>query len=105
MAMLGDILAAARRSSGGIDRWLAAEHPALHDAARAAAAAEETSVSGLARIAVADFARHATEEDWATLTSRLRESDDPGAACLRAILEWRLAVVRAPAPLSEGPRP
>jgi hypothetical protein len=102
MPMLGDVLAAARRSSGGVERWLAADHPPLLAAVSAAAAQEGASVSGFTRIAVADFGRDAAEEDWATLTSRLRDSADPGAACLRAILEWRLRAARAPARLSEG---
>jgi hypothetical protein len=101
MAMLGDILAAASRSSGVVDGWLEADHPDLYRRVAAAAATEATSASGFARIAVADFSRDAGEEDWASLVSRLRGGTDPGTACLHAILEWRLGQ-RADAGSSKG---
>lgn len=96
MAMLGDILAAASRSTGGVERWLLADHPRLHEAVGKAAASEGTSVSGFARVAVADFSERASEEDWASLTSRLRDSQDPGVACLLTMLEWRIAADPGP---------
>ena len=80
MAMLGDILAAARLA--------------------AAALAEDATPTAYLRIAVADFGRFASEEDWATLTSRLRDAEAPGTACLVAMLEWRLA--RSPVIPAEG---
>lgn len=96
MAMLGDILAAASRSTGGVERWLRADHPRLHEAVDQAAASEGTSVSGFARMAVVDFSELANEEDWASLTSRLRDSPDPGVACLLTMLEWRIAAKPPP---------
>ena len=103
MPMLGDILAAARRSAPEVERWLAQADPDLAARLRAAAAAEGETPAAWLRIAVADFGRFADEETWATLTSRLRDSADPGAACVLAMLAWRLADT-APAPsLSEGP--
>jgi hypothetical protein len=89
MAMLGDILAASRQSATGVERWLAAERPSLHAALTAAARREGGSVASFVRATVADFAARADEEDWAALTSRLRAAEDPGAACLLAMLEWR----------------
>jgi hypothetical protein len=91
MAMLGDILAAARQSASGVERWLSARHPGLHAEVAEAARREGASVAAFARMAVADFSLRADEEAWASLSSRLRDSGDPGAACLRAMLEWRLA--------------
>ena len=41
---------------------------------------------------MADFNRFAPEEDWATLTSSLRDTDDPGTTCLLAMVHWRLTV-------------
>ena len=93
--LLGDLLAAARRSAGGFGPSLRNAHPDL--AARLAAAAEvdgETPSAWL-RIAVADFDRHAGEEEWTTLISRLRDAPDPGETCLLAMLEWRLAAAGA----------
>jgi hypothetical protein len=92
MPMLGDILASARHSAAGLEQWLSAHHPVLLEMIAAAAVREGTTVGGFARTAVADYAQYAGEEDWATLTSRLRDSGDPGSACLLAMLEWRLAI-------------
>lgn len=90
MPMLGDVLAAARRSSAGFARWLDAADPEL--AARVAEAASRWGVgeTGFVRTAMADFSRFASEEDWASLTSHLRNSDDPGTACLLGMTHWRL---------------
>lgn len=90
MPMLGDILAAARDSAGGFQAWLRQADPSL--AARVAQAAARTGLTptSYVRAAVADFSRFAGEEDWATLTSSLRESGDPGALCLLAMVHWRL---------------
>lgn len=93
--MLGDLLAAARRSAPGIGRWLEAAHPALAARLAAAAEAEGVTPAGFVRIAVADFGRFATEDDWTTLISRLRDDADPGATCLLAMLDWRLAAGEA----------
>jgi hypothetical protein len=101
MPMLGDILAAARRSAPEVERWLAEAGPDLAARLRAAAAAEGETPAAWLRIAAADFDRFASEEDWATLTSRLRDAAAPGTACLVAMLEWRLA--RSPAIPAEGP--
>jgi hypothetical protein len=102
MAMLGDVLAAARRSAADAEAWLRAADPGAADRLRAAADAAGETPAGYLRIAVADFTRFASEEDWATLTSRLRDSDGPGTTCILAMLEWRLAQT-APVPCpSEG---
>jgi hypothetical protein len=78
--LLGDMLAQARRAAVILD-------PAL----RAAVEREGEAPGVYARLAVADFERYASEEDWASLVSRLRQADDPGAACLDAMVRWRLA--------------
>lgn len=90
MPMLGDMLAAARDSSGGFHRWLVVSDPELAAGVEQAAAASELSVTAYVRAAVADFARLAAEEDWATLVSSLRDSEDPGSTCLLAMVHWRL---------------
>jgi hypothetical protein len=101
MPMLGDLLAAARRSAAALEGWLREKDPALAARLQAAAAAEGETPAAYLRIAVADFGRFASEEDWATLVSRLRDSPDPGSAYLVAILEWRLAPAAA-VPSVEG---
>lgn len=90
MPMLGDLLAAARDGAGRFHPWLQASDPALAAAVAQAAARIGVGPAAFVRIAVADFARLADEEDWATLISSLRESDDPGTVCLLAMVHWRL---------------
>jgi hypothetical protein len=90
MPMLGDMLAAARDASGSFQAWLSSSEPVL--AGRVADAASQAGVSptSYVRSAVADFSRFASEEDWATLTSSMRDSHDPGTICLLAMVHWRL---------------
>ena len=90
MPMLGDLLAAARNGAGGFQEWLKASDPEL--AAQVTLAAERIGVTptGYVRAAIADFTRFAAEEDWATLTSSLRDNSDPGTICLLAMVHWRL---------------
>lgn len=97
--MLGDILAAARHAEIDVGRWLEEAEPALAARFAEAAAAEGETARSFVRLAVADFGRFASEEDWATVVSRLRAVADPGMTCLVAMLEWRLArpAPRAPA--------
>lgn len=92
MAMLGDLLAAARDAAGEFQGWLQATDPELAQTVALAAAREGLTPAGLVRAAVADFSRFAAEEDWATLTSSLRDTDDPGTTCLLAMVRWRLTV-------------
>ncbi len=97
MPMLGDILAAARDASGDFARWLRAVDPDLADEIAAAADREVTTPTAFVRVAVADFSRFAFEEDWSTLVSRMRDSEDPGTACLIVMVRWRLAAAAEPA--------
>jgi hypothetical protein len=90
MPMLGDLLAAAREGAGRFPPWLEASDPVLADAVAEAARRIGVSPAAFVRIAVADFAQLAGEEDWATLISSLRSSDDPGTVCLHAMVHWRL---------------
>jgi hypothetical protein len=90
MPMLGDMLAAARDSAGGFQAWLQKSDPGLADKVAVAAAATGVPPTSYVRAAVADFSRFAAEEDWATLTSSLRDSDDPGTICVLAMVHWRL---------------
>lgn len=92
MVMLGDLLAAARDGAGNFQLWLKVRDPGLASRVEAAANAAAVTPSAYIRGAVADFARLATEEDWATLTSSLKQTDDPGTVCLLAMVDWRLTV-------------
>jgi hypothetical protein len=83
--MLGDMLAAANAAMPHLDRWLATDAE-LQRRLQAVAAAEERSAGSCVRAAVAAFAREASDEDWATLASRLRGSEDPGGTCLHVML-------------------
>lgn len=90
MPMLGDMLAAARNSSGSFQEWLQRSDPALAAQVMRAASAQGMTPTGYVRAAMSDFNRFAAEEDWATLTSSLRDTDDPGTVCLLAMVHWRL---------------
>lgn len=90
MLMLGDLLAAARKRSGSFQAWLKATDPTLALQIGDAAAALGLTPTGYIRVAVADFSRFAPEEDWATITSSMRDSDDPGTICLLGMVHWRL---------------
>ena len=92
MPMLGDMLAAARNSSGSFQAWLERSDPRLAAEVARAAAGQGMTPTGYVRAAMADFNRFAAEEDWATLTSSLRDTDDPGTVCLLAMVHWRLTV-------------
>ena len=101
MMMLGDILALTRRSGASCQDWLVATDAGLATQIVHAAGHEATDFGGYVGLAVADFTEHASAEDWATLTSRLRTADDPGRACIVTMIKWRLAAtgtVTAPAP-------
>lgn len=89
--MLGDILAAARDRSGAFAAWLEAADPALSRSVAHTARRDGTTPEGVARGAVAEFSRSASEEEWAGLMSKLRDSDDPGMACLDRMVRWRIA--------------
>ena len=92
MVMLGDLLAAARDAAGDFQAWLHGSDPELAQAVASAATREGLTPAGFVRAAVADFSRFAAEEDWATLTSSLRDTADPGTICLLAMVHWRLTV-------------
>ena len=90
--MLGDLLAAARDSAGAFQLWLESSDPGLAAEVAIVAEREQMSPAGFVRAAVTEFSRFAAEEDWATLTSSIRDSSDPGAVCLLAMVHWRLNV-------------
>ena len=90
MPMLGDILAAAREGAGNFQLWLTLAQPELAAMVETAADADQMTPTSYVRSAISDFTRFASEEDWATLTSALKRSEDPGTACLIAMVDWRL---------------
>ena len=89
--LLGDILGQARRAAGAFETWLTRVEPELADETAAAASAAGLSIGNYARMAVSDFSRLASEEDWASLVSAMRDSGDPGITCLTAMVGWRLS--------------
>lgn len=103
MPMLGDMLAAARNSSSSFLEWVERSDPALASDMNQAAEVHGLTPIGYVRTAVADFNRFASEEDWATLTSTMKTTDDPGTLCLLGMVHWRLTV-RGCAEHSSNPR-
>lgn len=90
MPMLGDMLAAARDSAASFHAWLDRSDPSLAEQVRSAAGEEGCSPTSYIRAAMSDFQRFAAEEDWATLISSLRDSEDPGTVFLLGMVHWRL---------------
>ncbi|WP_265570989.1 hypothetical protein [Sphingomicrobium nitratireducens] len=86
--MVGDILAAAARDAAGFANWL--EEEDVEMAAKCRAAANGGPLDKWVRGAVTWFELHASADDWATLTTRMRESDAPGKALLATMVERRL---------------
>jgi hypothetical protein len=93
MATLGDMLGSARRSAAGFQKWAEAAAPELVDDVKEATAGSDECFTGFVRAAIADFGRFADAEDWAQLSRMVRNSDDPGLACLVAMVRWRLAAL------------
>lgn len=92
--MLGEVLTAARKSGKGMQDWLAPAEPEIWAALGQAAEAEGMDHAAYVQLAVADFSNSASEEDWATMISRIRDAQDPGQACLLSMITWRLSGVR-----------
>ena len=90
MPMMGDLLAAARDNAGGFEKWLECADRDAAGRLRNAASANNVTPSAFVRKSVAEFSRFAAEEDWSTLISGMRDSDDPGMTCLLAMVDWRL---------------
>ena len=90
MPMLCDMLAAARDSSGHFQAWLERSDPELAKEVQRVSTLHGMSPTGYVRAAMSDFNRFASEEDWATLTSSLKTTDDPGTLCLLGMVHWRL---------------
>lgn len=90
MPTLGDILGAARSSAGSFQAMIAETDPDLAARLADAAARESMTATSFVRAAVSEFSRFASEEDWATLVSSVRDANDPGAVCLAAMVHWRL---------------
>jgi hypothetical protein len=84
-ATLGQLLAGARQRSGQFAAWLEQADPDLAARLAASLAPGESPVSRV-RVALADFTADASESDWATLISALRDAGDPGLEMLRRIL-------------------
>lgn len=91
MGLLGDLLADARRDAGRFVACIDAVDPALALSLGEAAARLDLDPGAFVRLALGDFARLASEEDWATLMSGIRDSGDPGMTCLAGMVEWRIA--------------
>jgi len=83
--MLGDILREARGAASVLDPALCARIHSLGE-----------DPGAFARGAVSSFERFASEEDWATMVSAMRNAADPGKACLETMVRWRLQRTGAP---------
>lgn len=89
MATLGQLLSAAADPQS-LQRWIEAS-PGLARAIDSVRGGADLAPALVARRAVAEFSEAAGEEDWARLMTRIRQSDDPGRACLETMLGWKAA--------------
>lgn len=92
MPTLGDLLAAARRDAAGFEDWIGGTDPDFASALAQAARSHALAPAAFVRMAVGDFSRFASEEDWASLVSGIRDAPDPGMTCLCLMVRWRLSV-------------
>lgn len=92
MAMLGQLLATASDPQA-LARWLE-DSPGLARLVDEARGGADAAPALVVRRAVAGFSEAASEEDWAQLMTRIRQADDPGRACLQAMLGWQVACDR-----------
>ena len=106
MPMLGDLLTTARNITGAFAGWLEASDPALMARVKQACESAGETPTEFVRAAVHDYTCFASDEEWMMLTSRLRDSADPGETCLLAMVHWRLAAADAHHPIAhdEGSR-
>lgn len=89
---LGDLLSFSRSSSADLEAWLANTDAALAERIRNQSVLRGEGAAQFVRIAVADFLAEASEEDWTSLMSAVRDAVDPGAACLAKMTAFRLAL-------------
>jgi hypothetical protein len=87
---LGDFLSLGRNSPAQLSAWLGAQDEGLLARLQAEAGGRGENIAQFTRIAVADFLAEADEEAWASLLSAMRNADDPGAACVARVAEFRL---------------
>lgn len=92
--MLGELLVAARRSSDDFLCWLDGAEAELAASLREAAERADEHPATYLRVCVGSFTNEASEEDWATLSSRLRDAEDPAMTCLDVMARWRIAIDR-----------
>ena len=106
MPMLGDLLATARYATGAFAKCLEASDPALMARVKQASERAGETPTAVVRNAVHDYTCYASDEEWTMLTSRLRNSADPGETCLLAMVHWRLGAADAHHPTThdEGNR-
>ena len=93
---LGDLLSLGEEANAGLSAWLSAHDASLASRLRQEAEARGESVVQFLRIAVADFLAEADQEAWTSLLSALREADDPAAACVARVADFRLRLEGAP---------
>jgi hypothetical protein len=91
MALLGDLLGAARRDSSRFVSSVGAIDPAFARGLAEAARQLDLDPGAFVRLALSDFSRLASEEDWATLMSGVRDSADPAMTCLAGMVHWRMS--------------
>ena len=88
--LLGDMIRNLSDEAQAAEALLGLSDLPLVAAIEQARQAHGETAGGYAAGAVARFADQAGDEDWLALMNRIERTDDPAAACLRAMLEWSL---------------
>ncbi len=89
---IGDLIGQFEDEAVAAETLMALGDVALLADISAAAAQRELTLGEFASVAVEQFARGATNEDWLTLIGRLARAEDPGAVFLHQILSAAVAV-------------
>jgi hypothetical protein len=88
--VLGDVLAQFNDDSVAVETLLSLDDLALVARLKAQAESQGRSLGELTAAAVRSYEAHAPDEEWITLMGALGRATDPGAVCLKRILEFEL---------------
>ncbi len=89
--LLGDLLARFADESVAAEAVLSLGDPALLASVRERAEARGLEVGAFAAGAVRQYAREASDEEWATLLSAMNRDPDPGIVCFKRALAHALS--------------
>ena len=88
--LLGDVIERLDDEVVALETLLALNDLGLLRRVQDAAAADASTPGGFIAQSVARFSSDASDEDWVSLIGAMGRTEDPGVACVRAMLEFAL---------------